>query len=55
MLGTPELPFVTHAATEDDVPAIFALVNAAYEVETGDSGIAFKRATRFVQPPTTRH
>lgn len=38
------------AATPADLPAAFDLINAAYEVETGDSGVAFKHTLRFLQP-----
>lgn len=35
-------------ATPADAPALFALVNAAYMVESGDDGVAFKNSLRFV-------
>ncbi len=34
-------------ATLSDAPTIFNLVNAAYGVETGYTGLAFKRAPRY--------
>jgi GNAT superfamily N-acetyltransferase len=37
------------AATAEDVPTLINLINAAYEVESGDSGIAFKRTERIVR------
>lgn len=40
--------FSVRVATADDAGAVFALVNDAYKVESGDSGIAFKRTPRFV-------
>jgi GNAT superfamily N-acetyltransferase len=40
---------ITAARAEDLVP-LTALVNAAYEVETGDSGVAFKKTKRIVVP-----
>ena len=38
------------AATPADAPTVFALINAAYCVESGDIPPAFKRTTRFLAP-----
>lgn len=35
-------------ATLDDFKVLFDLINEAYEVETGDSGVAFKKTLRLV-------
>lgn len=35
-------------ATADDVAPLVVLINDAYEVETGDSGVAFKKTKRIV-------
>jgi GNAT superfamily N-acetyltransferase len=35
-------------AVAGDLPALFALVNEAYQVETGDSGVAFKCTNRLL-------
>ena len=35
---------------EKEFDAVCALVNSAYEVETGDSGVAFKKRQRFHEP-----
>jgi GNAT superfamily N-acetyltransferase len=32
----------------EDVPALVILINDAYQVETGDSGVAFKHMNRFI-------
>lgn len=42
-LPAPAISRPTHA----DVPALLALINAAYDVETGDTGPAFKRTPRY--------
>ena len=36
------------AAAPSDTAALFALVNAAYQVETGDTGVAFKNCNRLL-------
>lgn len=35
-------------ATESDLEEVFDLINDAYEVETGDTGVAFKHTKRFL-------
>ena len=40
-----EAPSVS-VATSADVPALFELINEAYEVESGDTGVAFKKTKR---------
>lgn len=37
-------------ATEGDLMTLFEIINDAYSVETGDSGVAFKRTPRFLEP-----
>jgi hypothetical protein len=41
-VGEPTL----RAATTADAPRIFEVVNDAYSVELGDSGVAFKKNNR---------
>lgn len=36
------------AAESSDVPTLFDLINLAYQVETGDSGVAFKKTDRLL-------
>ena len=35
---------------EKEFDAVCSLVNSAYEVESGDSGVAFKKSKRFQDP-----
>jgi hypothetical protein len=35
-------------ASAKDVDMVFSMVNAAYKVEDGDSGVAFKKTDRFL-------
>ena len=42
-----EAPSVS-VATSADVPALFELINEAYEVESGDTGVAFKKTKRLL-------
>ena len=35
-------------ASEGDVGMVFDMVNLAYKVEDGDSGVAFKKTDRFL-------
>ena len=37
-------------AVEKDLDAVMTLVNAAYAVEKGSTGLAFKASDRFMQP-----
>jgi GNAT superfamily N-acetyltransferase len=37
-------------ATPDDVPVLFDMINEAYSVEVGDTGVAFKTGNRFESP-----
>ena len=40
------MAFELRAATTADAPAVFQMVNDAYSVELGDSGLAFKNTDR---------
>ena len=42
------------AADDAAVEAATALINSAYEVETGDTGVAFKKSPRFDSPAEVR-
>jgi predicted N-acetyltransferase YhbS len=42
------MSLIFRRATDDDAQQVFDLVNAAYQVETGDSGVAFKHTNRFI-------
>jgi hypothetical protein len=35
-------------ASASDVGAVFSMVNTAYKVEDGDTGVAFKKTDRFL-------
>ena len=37
-------------AVEKDLDLVMSLVNAAYAVEKGSTGVAFKASDRFMQP-----
>lgn len=39
-------------ATPDDLHALTILINDSYEVESGNTGVAFKKAKRIVSPET---
>jgi GNAT superfamily N-acetyltransferase len=45
--SSPRSPHVS-TATYDDLPALVKLINEAYEVETGDTGVAFKKTLRLM-------
>ena len=40
---------IYRSATNEDVDTIMKIVNAAYQVETGDTHLAFKRTPRLVE------
>lgn len=44
------MSFAARVATPADVPALFALVNAAYKIEIGATGRAFKDVDRLGSP-----
>lgn len=44
----PPLRFAQRRATRGDAQRVFELVNEAYAVETGDTGVAFKKTSRFI-------
>lgn len=41
-------------ATADNISEIMSLVNDAYQVETGDSGVSFKKVNRYVSEEVVR-
>jgi len=47
MSNTDRLPIVLRPAKQHDAQAIFNCVNAAYSLEIGDSGVAFKKTNRY--------
>lgn len=49
MEGKEEKFAISHA-TRDDAAEIFDIINDAYSVETGDTGISFKNEQRLVDP-----
>ena len=44
---TPDMISVREYQTGDDLEAVLSLINAAYKLEIGDSGLAFKRFDRL--------
>jgi GNAT superfamily N-acetyltransferase len=46
--GLPPIKFKTRMATRADAQRVFDLVNDAYLIETGDTGVAFKKTNRFI-------
>lgn len=44
----PPIKFKTRMATPADAQRVFDLVNDAYALETGDTGVAFKKTSRFI-------
>ena len=46
--------FYFSPARSTDGESIFKIVNAAYELENGDEGIAFKRNNRYAQVRTPK-
>lgn len=49
-MATERPPVAVRVGVREEIPALFELINAAYMVELGEEGVAFKSKTRYESP-----